>query len=331
MKLFKFKNEIYTEETTDLYTTGVKIEVPVVQEVIRWNGAKYPFDQYLQTLDFFEKGYEKTKSECLVFLYYDIEAGDWITWAPPQICDGMTVKADKKDPLYKEQRAAIPCSYIQFGSIHNHCTGGAGVSGVDVDDEKDRDGLHITIGKIATPNLPYDIHSRATIKGITELIAAEEWVEFPEMPMIPVTMLQKVKKSMLTYLVAEDLKESPAEWLENAHEAPPAAINYPTIPSYAQTLRQEEIWSQQVADRKSQELDDCNTIEEIMELAKIDAKTFKILINSNPRKVNPRWDEAMKVLDEAGITIQRMRHLVTIWQLELGGVNGTVDLGVRTI
>lgn len=138
-----------------------------------WNGGKIPLSLWRQVISFFRWSFTKYKSEALVQLFYNPDTMQWAVWAFPQRGIGMTVNHILTDPRYDLDRARFPEPWFIFGSVHHHCDCSAFSSGTDHEDEKYKDGLHITVGKLKDATL--DIHSRVAFKAQFYTTKIESW------------------------------------------------------------------------------------------------------------------------------------------------------------
>ncbi len=153
-----------------LFTTYREIAAKEGDPEYIWHGGKISLALWKQITAFFEHTQRSHSCESQVRLYYNRLTGEWAAWAYPQrLGTGMFTKeideatgelAERRD----RQRAQFSTrdGWEEFGTVHHHCTASAFQSGTDSNDEKDRVGLHITVGHI-TQNT-YDLHWRVTFK-----------------------------------------------------------------------------------------------------------------------------------------------------------------------
>lgn len=174
------KDGVFELIRNDFFAGWKKVEIPKGEPGIAWLRAKIPFDLWDELIQWCELTQQTHKSEALAFLMYNEETDTWSIWYPPQVTNGMTVKSDSDCDEYKEQRKKYG-DMLQMGTLHHHCTGSAFASGVDKNDEIDRDGLHFTIGKLDEDE--YDIHFRLCAYGVchdqdpTSVIEPPEWLK----------------------------------------------------------------------------------------------------------------------------------------------------------
>lgn len=99
---------------------------------------------------FFARVYQKYRSESAVLLLYNKQTKQYELWCPKQDVSGGSVNY-----VMKDMREEVAENWQVVGTIHSHCDFDAFHSGVDVDDEKDMDGLHITIGHVNGDNFSF--------------------------------------------------------------------------------------------------------------------------------------------------------------------------------
>lgn len=215
IKYFLYNNRVYQEEIVDnLFVRGKQVDIPQQNSAFQWRGSLIPMDLHRQIISFFIEGYKKIDSENLIWLYYDIDTGEWLAWAPPQTGQGMTVEADEKSKAFKEQRSQIEERFVQLGTYHHHCSGNASQSGTDKNDECDREGIHITVGKLGQIKTCLDFHARATFRGenysthICDWIAQPEWIQH-----VPESLRRQFAYAQLAH--PEKDAEFPEFWLDN--------------------------------------------------------------------------------------------------------------------
>lgn len=136
-----------TETTADFEWTGPKLNAiwPEVLAFFRWTN-------------------DTMRSESQVRLFVNVQTQEWKAWAFPQKANlGMSAKEITQGELgYErtiEQRAQFPDpDWYYWGTVHHHCNGQAFQSSTDRENERDQDGIHITVGNLGSPM--YDIHYR---------------------------------------------------------------------------------------------------------------------------------------------------------------------------
>lgn len=92
---------------------------------------------------FFQKVYEKHKTESELMLLYNAQEKRYDLWCPNQEVSMAGVKYDMSKEL-----ADTPPEWQWVGTYHSHANFDAYHSNIDHDDEQDEDGVHITIGHV---------------------------------------------------------------------------------------------------------------------------------------------------------------------------------------
>jgi hypothetical protein len=214
-------NVLYEETKTPLITSFTNMGVEVKEPKPEWHGPKIPWEMWRKLTAWCQVTQKKFGSEALVYLFFDASTNEWATWFLPQTTQGMTVKADTRNPQFKIQRKNY-CD-LQFGTLHHHCTAGAFASGTDKDDEVDRDGFHFTIGNIGEKE--HSVHFRFSLGGIVTVHPAHEWVEpCTSLAQLPANV-QKVAHELMVKSPIEDLSEFPfKEELKNITKPAPQTV-----------------------------------------------------------------------------------------------------------
>lgn len=174
-----------------------------------FNGLKIPtLDIWPQVIAFFEWSYAQHQSESVVHLYYHANnpSRGWLPLVLPQKSNGgMTARVLEDHPNYIPTQARLRETlllspddmYIEC-TVHHHCRGSAFASGTDKSDEQQKDGLHITIGGIATGK--YDIHARTVFRKKELGVCYTDWFEIDEFAAahLPVEVHEVYIKGLLT-------------------------------------------------------------------------------------------------------------------------------------
>lgn len=197
----------------------------------KWTGPKIPREEWNKVLAFFRWTYNEHKSESQVKMFVNHVTKEWKAWAFPQRAKtGMTaveIPATLNDSEeIKEQRRQFKESegWTYFGTVHHHCSSSAFQSGTDEHNERDQDGLHITVGKIDEDQ--FDIHHRTYIGGFKMLMVklTDFWDVEPEIASLPQN-IQKMLKSNVELLAMGQMGtpppagcEFPQQWRDNVIE-----------------------------------------------------------------------------------------------------------------
>ena len=159
--MFLYNGKTYLKEVKDdLFSCFVPngqtekiLEIADVSPI--WHGKGHiSFQQWREMLNFFYWGYEKTRSEQLITIFYNPTTREFLFYPFPQYCVGMTVREDEHKKT-EARTKHIPDGYVFFGTVHHHCNSSAFQSTVDEKDEGI--GFHATIGHISS-----DVHSLHT-------------------------------------------------------------------------------------------------------------------------------------------------------------------------
>ena len=140
-----------------LFTCTFEHEVKATKAEFEWTGPKITPEAWNEVLAFFKWTQDSENSEAMVDMFVHPVHG-WKFWAfSQQGGTGMTIKAVERESD-KAQRAAIGEGYLHHGTVHHHCKCAAFQSGTDSFDEKNLDGLHLTVGNLDLPQ--WSLHAR---------------------------------------------------------------------------------------------------------------------------------------------------------------------------
>ena len=143
-----------------------------------WRGGKISWTLWEQVVSFLRWSQKTYKCEALLTFFYNRKTKEWKAWPFPQHPVGMTVNYITDHPLYQQDRKMFGDDWMALGSIHHHCTANAFQSGTDKTDEEDRDGIHITLGKMEDAIL--DTHTRQVFDGVMSDTTLLNWIEMPD-------------------------------------------------------------------------------------------------------------------------------------------------------
>jgi hypothetical protein len=220
MKLTSYKPELVTEKSfPGLLECKFKHTVSKAEATLEYTGPPISVDVWKQMLAFFQWTYDTTHSESQVRLFVNTKTRVWAAWAFPQEArTGMTAR-ELDTPEKAKQRSQFADSegWIYFGTVHHHCSCSAFQSGTDMANERDQDGLHITIGNMASNR--YDLHARFYLGGFGfEPDLSKFWdIGEANKEMIPKDLWDRVARHQMTEKVKPDV-EYPAQWKENLIE-----------------------------------------------------------------------------------------------------------------
>lgn len=172
--------KVYEQAVNDLFTHWVPSTVYVISKAeprSTWRGPKIPWAMWETIVAFLRWTQKEFKAEAMMMFYFNMKSKEWAVWPFPQQPAGMTIKHLPDHPMYAEDRKRFGSDWVQLGTIHHHCTSGAFQSGTDKDDECNRDGVHITLGKMEDPKL--ETHTRQVFDGLQTDGHLFNWIQMP--------------------------------------------------------------------------------------------------------------------------------------------------------
>lgn len=183
LKILLHNDKYYRAVSNALYTGWQEVpkdELEIFKGVprFRWNGGKISFELWAQVVCFLRWTQAEFKEEAMMTFFYNAKERRWAAWPFPQEPNGMTIKLLPDHEMYKVDRMRFGSDWIQAGSIHHHCLGNAFQSTTDTNDEMNRDGIHITLGKLDQQDL--DIHVRSVFDNLMGDTALFDWIEMPQ-------------------------------------------------------------------------------------------------------------------------------------------------------
>jgi hypothetical protein len=225
--------EFYVLFNTPLVRGYMPVPIPKSDPVLRWNGPKINLvNAWYPALKFMK---DHLQHEVVLRLFMSRDKETIYVMPLTQIYGtGMSVKEE----ITKEEREWWAAEgLIEAGTIHSHCTAGAFASGTDKSDEKHRDGLHLTVGKLNQSR--FDIHARMvwTVPGEEgpdgKLIRASavtvqepnlrDWFILPEHVERFVSLEPELEQSVLDYMLCKPPGPGvsyPKEWKDKLLQKP---------------------------------------------------------------------------------------------------------------
>jgi hypothetical protein len=153
-------NGVFQVKDSALYraVTQVTRDVPGLypsRERLEMRFPPLPAQPLEEVLAFFAEVNERFEGEAIVMIFYDPEARSYCFDAPPQRIPGYRdYRGNLRAYLRLDYgRAARPEGHLLFGTIHSHADLSAYSSGVDCNDERFGDGLHIVYGHFGSSAL----------------------------------------------------------------------------------------------------------------------------------------------------------------------------------
>lgn len=229
MKILEAKGELVEQKSyPGLFECKMTHKIKETSASFHYIGPKFTVEMWDEILAFFKWSYTKTHGETQVRLFVHPTQG-WKAWAFPQEAStGLSTHEMPDSPETKSQRAQFGDEWIPYGTVHHHCSASAFQSGVDEHNEKDQEGLHITVGNIDKEDA-HSLHFRFYYRGckfqpdmsefwdVGEQCAAKA-KELSEYFGITVD-LNVVAESQMAQTCAKDANV-PEQWMANLIEKP---------------------------------------------------------------------------------------------------------------
>lgn len=217
---------LQTRDVDGLLSCSIEYEVKSGKGRLNYKGPRFSADMWHQVLSFFRWTHQEMDSESQVRLYVNTKIGRWGAWAFPQEArTGMSAReiSVKETPEKAVERFASWESepsddWVYFCTVHHHCSASAFQSGTDEDNERNQDGLHITVGRMDSER--HDLHARFYLDG--NCFDPDMSLFWPLDPDI----VEKVPASVLDELDRFDMCEKvtvafPDGWRKNMIEVKP--------------------------------------------------------------------------------------------------------------
>jgi hypothetical protein len=225
VKLIKLANSelCQAKEVPGLLSCQIVYEIKSGKGRIDYTGPKFPHLMWHEVMSFFRWTNKEMDSESQVRLYVNTKLGRWGAWAFPQEArTGMNAR-EIATPETKEQaverfgswNSAPSGDWLYFCSVHHHCSTSAFQSGTDEENERNQDGLHITVGQMDSER--HDIHARFYLAGnCFEPDLSLFWQIDPQLAeQVPQTMLDALARFQMCEKVVVDF---PDAWRKNVIE-----------------------------------------------------------------------------------------------------------------
>ena len=226
MKLTKLATGELSQEkdVAGLLSCRIDYEIKSGKGRLDYNGPKFSAQMWHQVMSFFRWTNKEMDSESQVRLYVNIKLGRWGAWAFPQEArTGMSAReiATPETPEQAVERFASWDSepsgdWLYFCTVHHHCSASAFQSGTDEENERNQDGLHLTVGRMDAER--HDLHARFYLNGncFTPDLSLF-WPVEPELAeKVPATMLDELARFQMCAKVVVDF---PDYWRKNVIEA----------------------------------------------------------------------------------------------------------------
>lgn len=247
------RDGVYLKKNTGLIKAMVKVEkISCLEKIIPYANLDLPpipFELFVQIRLFFKAVFELHRSEAIVLFYFDEVRKEYFLSVPYQLVSPASLD-------YKVQTKNNDWKLV--GSIHSHADFEAFHSSVDVRDEANFDGLHITMGNVDQDSFSLSVEtvvnnnrfSQVPEKWIIGLVKEEKLEKpreinkkddhtfFVNQELFNQSFFRKV--IVYNFLLPIDSLSFPKEWLDLVHrERRPQHFNYQENP-YFKRVRDNE-------------------------------------------------------------------------------------------
>jgi len=173
MKLTKLAGTGLTQskEVAGLLSCRIDYEIKSGKGQLDYTGPKFDPAMWHQVLSFFRWTDKEMASESQVRLYVNTKLGRWGAWAFPQEAGtGMSAReivaqetAEQAVARFASWDSVPSGDWLYFCTVHHHCGASAFQSGTDEENERNQDGLHLTVGRMDAER--HDLHARFYLGG----------------------------------------------------------------------------------------------------------------------------------------------------------------------
>ena len=171
MKLIQLNQTQVTKEVPGLLQCRIEYEVETAKGRLEYAGPKFAPEMWHQVMSFFRWTHKEMRSESQVRLYVNPRLGRWGAWAFPQEArTGMSARELTVVETPEQARARFASwqsepsdDWLYFGTAHHHCAAGAFQSGTDEANERNQDGLHLTVGRMDADR--HELHAWLYVGG----------------------------------------------------------------------------------------------------------------------------------------------------------------------
>jgi len=141
-----------------------------IQTMAKMHIKKIPAKTAQQIINFFKAVYLEHHAEAIVLLFYNQDTKKYKV-----VCPFQEVSAGAAD----YNKGVVIEGYDMIGTIHSHAGMSAFHSGVDDDDEKSFDGLHITFGNMNDPDI--SVSASIVANGFRTIVDPRDYINQLEM------------------------------------------------------------------------------------------------------------------------------------------------------
>ena len=136
-----------------------------VNAMAKMHIKKIPATKFQQIINFFKEVYKEYFAEAIVLIFYNQETKKYRIICPKQEVSGAGADYTK---------GMIIEGYDMIGTVHSHAAMSAFHSGIDDDDEKSFDGLHITLGNMKDDYI--SISASIVANGYRVIVSPNEYI-----------------------------------------------------------------------------------------------------------------------------------------------------------
>ena len=225
MKLTKLAvGELSQEkDVPGLLTCRLDYEIKSGTGRLDYTGPKFNPEMWHQVLSFFRWTHKEMASESQVRLYVNLTLGRWGAWAFPQEArTGMSAREIPTQETPEQAVARFACwdsepsgDWRYFCTVHHHCSASAFQSGTDEENERNQDGLHLTVGRLDAER--HDLHARFYLAGNCFAPDLSRFWEIDPVlaRQVPASLLDEVARFQMGEKVVTDF---PDAWRTNVIE-----------------------------------------------------------------------------------------------------------------
>jgi PRTRC genetic system protein A len=168
------KDGIYLKKKLGMVESLIKVDnISILQPVEQYGKIhlpKIPGKLMAKVVGFFREAYDKYSGEAASILYFNEKTKQYKVVIPEQKVSGAAVD-------YEVDLEEKMPNFRLVGTIHSHANFGAFHSGTDSADEKNFDGLHITVGNVKGSNGSFSLSTSIVINGTRFTVPDSDYIE----------------------------------------------------------------------------------------------------------------------------------------------------------
>jgi len=172
------KNGVYLKKSVGVVESIVPVKqistLEDIQMMAKLHIEKIPTEIFSQAVNFFRAVYEEYRSEGALLIFYNKQRCEYKLVCPVQEVSYASIS-------YK-RGISIP-GFDMIGTIHSHANFSAFHSSTDHSDEESFDGLHITVGYVASERI--SISCSLVVNGHRFITEPDEYIEYLERDEMP--------------------------------------------------------------------------------------------------------------------------------------------------